>query len=116
MKKYGSFNLISFKDERDQKYKFVFLSSVFLLDGIVAFMMGFFRWQAGPLMGMLDFGFAGLCIALLLYLRKHREQVDRLGSIVLALSFAMFFTVYILAPYNTTRLSLFFLLLSGAFF
>jgi diguanylate cyclase (GGDEF)-like protein/PAS domain S-box-containing protein len=116
MKKYGSFNLISFKDERDQKYKFVFLSSVFLLDGIVAFMMGFFRWQAGPLMGMLDFGFAGLCIALLLYLRKHREQVERLGSIVLALSFAMFFTVYILAPYNTTRLSLFFLLLSGAFF
>lgn len=116
MKKYGSFNLVSFKDERDQRYKFIFLSSVFLLDGVVACVMGVFRWQAGMVMGMIDFGFAALCFALLLYLRKHREYAEQLGSVVLALSYVMFFAIYLLAPYNTMRLSLFFLLLSGAFF
>ena len=39
-----------------------------------------------------------------------------MASITLALSFVLFLAIYILAPYNTMRLSLFFLLLAGAFF
>ena len=87
MKKSGSFNLIFFRDERDQRYKFIFLSSVFLLDGVIAFGMGFFRWQAGTTMAMIDFGFAGLWFVLLVYLRRHQDHVDQLGSAVLVLSF-----------------------------
>ena len=116
MKRSGSFNLIFLKDERNQRYKFIFLSSVFLLDGIVAFVMGIFRWQVGTTMAMIDFGFAGLCFVLLAYLRRHQEHVEPLGSVVLVLSFVMFSAIYVLAPYNTMRLSLFFLLLSVAFF
>lgn len=116
MKKSGSFNLIFFRDERDQKYKFIFLSSVLLLDGIVAFVMGFFRWPISSVMGAIDFVFAGLCFALLAYVRRHREKAEESGSIALVLSYLMFLAIYILAPYNTMRLSLFFLLISAAFF
>ncbi len=116
MKKSGSFNLIFFKDERDQKYKFVFLSSLLLLDGIIAFVMGFLRWDVGPVMGMIDFGFAATCFVLLAWLHQHRGQTEMLGSLALALSFLMFLAIYLLAPYNTLRLSLFFLLIAAAFF
>jgi diguanylate cyclase (GGDEF)-like protein/PAS domain S-box-containing protein len=116
MKKSGSFNLIFFKDERDQKYKFLFLSSVLLLDGIIAFVMGFFRWNIFPVMGMIDFGFAAVCFLLLAWLHRHREKTEQIGSIALVLSFLMFLAIYILAPYNTMRLSLFFLLIAAAFF
>lgn len=102
--------------ERDHKYKFNFLSSVLVLDGLVAFVMGFMRWQASVTMGMIDFSFAGLCLALLVYIYRHPGKVEQMSSIVLVFSFGLFFAIYVMAPYNTMRLSLFFLLLSGAFF
>jgi diguanylate cyclase (GGDEF)-like protein/PAS domain S-box-containing protein len=116
MKKFGSFSLVYFRDERDEKYKFIFLNSVLLLDGIIAFVMGFFHWNISPVMGMIDFGFAAACLFLLAYLYKHREKTEPIGSFALALSFLMFLAVYLLASYNTMRLSLFFLLISAAFF
>jgi diguanylate cyclase (GGDEF)-like protein/PAS domain S-box-containing protein len=116
MKQSGPFNLNVFKVERNHRYKFTFLSSVLALNGMITFGMGFIRWQAGMTMGMIDFGFAGLCLALLVYLYRHRDQVELLSSITVALSFCLFLAVYIFAPYNTMRLSLFFLLLAGAFF
>ncbi len=116
MNKIGSFNFNFSKNERDERYKVVFLNSVFLLAGFVAFGMGFIRWQTSVTMGMIDFGFAGLCFFLLAYLRRHRDKVDLISSIALALSFGLFLAIYILASYNTMRLSLFFLLSAAAFF
>jgi diguanylate cyclase (GGDEF)-like protein/PAS domain S-box-containing protein len=116
MKQPGSFNLNDFKVERDHRYKFTFLSSVLMLNGMITLGMGFIRWQASVTMGMIDFGFAGLCLALLVYLHRHRDQVELLSSITVVLSFCLFLAIYIFAPYNTMRLSLFFLLLAGAFF
>src|SRR5512135_3503623 len=108
MKKSGLFNLNFFDDERGQSYKVSFLNGVFLLAGAIAFVMGFIRWPASATMGVIDFGFAGICFALLAYLQRHRQQVELLGWAALLLSFALSFAVYILAPYNTMRLSLFF--------
>ena len=102
--------------EQDARQKIVFLDSVFLLAGVVAFAMGFIRWQSSVLMGAIDFLFAGLCIALLAYLHRHKNQVELVSSIALVLCFLLFFAIYLLAPYNTTRLSLFFLLSASAFF
>ncbi len=116
MNKSGPFNLNSFKDERDQIYKYIFLSSVLMLNGIISLGMGFIRWQVSPILGMIDFGFGAFFLALAAYLYWHRNQVELLSSITVALSFCLFLFIYIFAPYNTMRLSLFFLLLAGAFF
>ena len=116
MRKFETFDSAASEAERDHGYKLKFLNTVLLLDGLGAFTMGFIRWQASVTMGMIDFGFTGLCLALLVYLYRYPSRVEQMGSLVLALSFGLFLTVYVLAPYNTMRLSLFFLLLSGAFF
>lgn len=110
------FNLHLSKDEQEIKHKVAFLNNVFLFAGIVALGMGFIRWQQSPLMGMIDFGFSWLSLALLYYLRQHKEKVELLSTLALALSFVLFFAIFVLAPYNTTRTSLFFLLSASAFF
>lgn len=116
MKKSGSFNSNLFESGRDHGYRFIFLSSVLVLNGAITIGMGFIRWQAGAALGIIDFGIGALWLALLFYLRRHRDQVELLGTITVTLSFCQFLAIYILAPYNTMRLSLFFLLLAGAFF
>lgn len=109
-------NLNFSKDEQGIKHKVAFLNNVFFFAAIVALGMGFVRWQESRLMGMIDFGFSGLSFALLYYLRQHKEKVDLLSSLALILSFILFFAIFVLAPYNTTRTSLFLLLSASAFF
>ncbi|MDD2926615.1 ATP-binding protein [Rhodoferax sp.] len=104
------------EEEQDIKHKVVFLNNVFSFAGVVAFGMGFVRWQESALMGLIDFGFAGLSLALLLYLRNHREAVERIAFIALTLAAILFFAIYLLAPHNTTRSSLFLLLTASAVF
>ncbi len=103
-------------DGPERNYKIAFLNHVFLFAGIVAFGMGFIRWQESILMGVLDFGFSGLSFALLYYLRQHKEKTELLSSLALIFSFILFFAIFLLAPHNTTRSSLFFLLSASAFF
>ena len=103
-------------DSDDLLPKERFLFSVFLLAGIVAGGMGFFRWQASVAMGVIDFLFAALSFGLLTYLRHHRQHIEVVSSIALLLCFALFLAIYLLAPQNMMRLSLFFLLAASAFF
>jgi diguanylate cyclase (GGDEF)-like protein/PAS domain S-box-containing protein len=60
--------------------------------------------------------FSLAAFALLHYLRRHPEKVETAASIALVLAFVLFFAIYLLAPYQTNRLSLFFLLSASAFF
>lgn len=80
--------------------------------------MGFIRWQEGhPLAGVIDFGFSLLNIALLYYLRYRKyATIDSVITLALTSSFVIFFAIFVTAPYNVTRLSLFFLLLVSVFF
>lgn len=103
-------------DEQSIRYKIDFLNRVFLFAGVVAFGMGFFRWQDSVLAGIIDFVFSVLCFSLLFYLRQHKEKVEVVCSIALVLSYILFFAIFMLAPLNTTRSSLFFLLLASAIF
>lgn len=98
------------------KFKVDFLNSVFLLAVVVAFGMGFYRWQYSPLMGMIDFGFSLIGLAALYYLKGHREKVEFVSTVAIVLAFLLFFAIYLLAPYNTMRLSLFFLLSAAVFY
>lgn len=96
--------------------KINFLNSVFLFAGVVAFGMGFVRWQASAVMGAIDFAFSLCNFALVYYLHSHKERIEAISTTALVLSYGLFTAIYLLAPYNTTRISLFFLLLASAFF
>jgi len=67
-------------------------------------------------MGSIDFAFAGLSMALLFYLSRHKQYIERISTLALTLSFALFLAIYLLAPYNTMRLSLYYLLAASGFF
>jgi diguanylate cyclase (GGDEF)-like protein/PAS domain S-box-containing protein len=111
-----SLNQIFAEKENHLKYKIIYLNSVFLLAAVVAFGMGFYRWQVNPLLGAIDFGFVLVAVALLTYLKHHRDKVEVISNIALTLSFSLFYAIYLLAPYQTNRLSLFFLLAAAAIF
>ena len=98
------------------KYKIAFLNSVFLMAAVVAFGMGFYRWQYSRLMGMIDFGFAASSTAVLYLLKRRREKIELISSVAITLAYLLFLAIYLLAPYNTMRLSLFFLLSAAAFY
>lgn len=98
------------------KYKIDFLNSVFLMAVLIAFGMGFYRWQQSPIMGMIDFGFSAIGIACLYYLKRNKEKVDFISTLAIVLAYMLFLAIYVLAPYNTMRLSLFFLLSAAVFF
>jgi len=116
LRRFPGIKLNSHEDKRSDSHKVFFLNSVFLVEGIFAFGMAFIRWQASVIMGIIEFGFAVLSFALLAYLYGHREKVERVSSMALTLSFGLFSALYVLAPYSTMRLSLFFLLPAAAFF
>jgi diguanylate cyclase (GGDEF)-like protein/PAS domain S-box-containing protein len=96
--------------------KVTFLNSVFLFAGIVALGMSFYRWQFSPVMGMIDFVFAICNFGLIYYLNHHKEKTSNISTIAIILSYFLFTAIYLLAPYNSTRISLFFLLSASAFF
>ncbi len=114
--KFLLFNMHFSESEQPVKYKIVFLNSVFLLAGIVAFGLAFIRMQTSLALGVIDFVFALLNFALLAYLNRHKEKIELVSSIALSLSFLLFSAIYLLAPANPTRVSLFFLLAASAFF
>ena len=103
-------------EDDETRHKTGFLYSVFLFAGIVASGMGFVRLQSNILMGLIDFVFAGLNFALLFYLSRHKQHIEIVSTLALTLSYVLFLAVYLLAPYNTMRLSLFFLLAASGFF
>ncbi|MDD2684896.1 MAG: EAL domain-containing protein [Gallionella sp.] len=111
-----TFNQSFTEDEQHLKFKVVFLNSVFLMAGVIAFAMGFYRWQLSPLMGAIEFTFSASSVVALIYLRHHKEKIEFISSLAIALCFLLFFAIFLLAPYNTMRLALFFLLSAGAFF
>ncbi len=110
------FNKTYSEQEQQLRYKVAFLNSVFLMAGLVAFGMGFYRWQQSPLMGAIDFAFSSISLALLYFLKQHRDKVELVSTVAIVLAFLLFLAIYLLAPYNTMRLSLFFLLSAAAFY
>ncbi|MDD5470825.1 MAG: EAL domain-containing protein [Sideroxydans sp.] len=104
------------EQEQHIRYKVVFLNSVFLLAVVVAFGMGFYRWQHSALMGAIDFAFSIGGLLALAYLRRHKEKVELVSTVAIAMAYLLFLAIYLLAPYNTMRLSLFFLLSASVFY
>lgn len=105
-----------FMNARPLDHKAAFLNSVFLFAGIVALGMSFYRWQISAALGLVDLLFALGNFALVYYLNRNPERVDTLSSIALALAYLLFTALYLLAPYNSTRITLFLLLTASAFF
>ncbi len=104
------------EQEQHIRYKVIFLNSVFLLAVVVAFGMGFYRWQHSVLMGAIDFTFSIAGLLALEYLRRHKEKVEIVSTVAIVMAYLLFLAIYLLAPYNTMRLSLFFLLSASVFY
>jgi diguanylate cyclase (GGDEF)-like protein/PAS domain S-box-containing protein len=104
------------EDELHLRFKIIFLNSVFLMAAVVSFGMGFYRWQHSAVMGAIDFVFSLLSFLTLYYLRRHKEKIELISTLAIAMCYVLFTAIYLLANYNSVRLSLFFLLAAAAFF
>jgi diguanylate cyclase (GGDEF)-like protein/PAS domain S-box-containing protein len=106
----------SLEQEKEDKAKIAFLNNLFILAGVITFGMGFVRLQESITLGLVDFGFCLFSAVMLYFIHNHQKQIELITSVSLALFFLLFITIYLLAPNNPTRVSLFFPLLSSAFF
>ena len=104
------------EDEQRLRYKIAFLNSIFLLAALIALGLGFYRLGPSPRLAAFDFGYAGAAFALLFVLHRFPARVEGIATTALVLSYVLFFAIFLMAPYQTNRLSLFFLLSAAAFF
>jgi len=101
---------------REQENKIRFLNSVFLLACVVSLIMGFIRWQDSVILGAIDLCFSAISLGLLIYLKYNKEKIETISFIAIISSFLLFTSIYFIAPLNTTRFALFFLLIASVFF
>lgn len=99
-----------------EKQKIAFLNSVFLLAGIIAGVMSFIRIQHNLLLGLIEIGFTIGAFTLLAYLHKHHHKAEFISTLAICACYILFMSIYVLAPYNSTRILLFLLLAASALF
>ncbi len=99
------------------RYRILFLNSVFLFAGVSAFGMSFIRWYgASPMIAIADLVFSAIVFFLLYYLKNHKDKIEIISFFALFVAYLLFFSLYLVANDTPTRISLFFLLSSSAFF
>ena len=105
------------RGEEYTKYKYLFLNNVIGFSAIAASFMGFVRIQQANLMlGGIDLLFSLLFALLLLRLRNPGEDIERISNALLVAAYLFFTAIFLLAPYQATRLELYYLLVASAFF
>jgi len=97
-------------------YKLTFLKTIFFVAALMALAVGLYRLPSAPALAAFDFAFSLAGFTLVPYLRRHPEKVELIASIALVLAYILFLAIFLLAPYQTNRLSVFFLLSATAFF
>ncbi len=97
-------------------YKLRFLYPLLLLAGLAAMFMSFVTRHNSVLLAVVDLGFTAFSFCLLIYLSRHKHRIEAVSTLALLLASILFVAVYLLAPLNRMRLSLFFLLTAFAFF
>lgn len=103
--------------EADMKYRYLFLNNVIGFAAFVAMIMGFVRIeQANVVMGDIDLAFSVVFVLLLLRLRSGKEEIERISHALIFASYLLFTALYLLAPHQSTRLELYYLLVASAFF
>jgi len=105
------------QSDHPDRYKLLFLNSVFLFAGVSAFGMSFVRWHsATPAIAIADLVFSAIAFFLLYYLNNNKDKIELLGFFALLVTYLLFFSLYLVANDNPARISLFFLLSASAFF
>ena len=104
-------------DEEPIKHKFVFLNSVMSVTILITFVMGIYRYlHDNEVVSTIDFSFALLAALLLLMLRRDKSHIEAIATALLAAAFLLFLTLLLYASVQSTRLSVFFLLVASAFY
>lgn len=96
--------------------RLIFLRAFLILSPLLATVIGLYRWQQHWLLGTIDFSYSLACVGLFHQLRKHPLKIEWVVNGTLAIGYGLCTAMYLLAPYNKMRLSLFFLLSAAAFF
>jgi diguanylate cyclase (GGDEF)-like protein len=104
-------------DEEDIKHKFVFLNSVISFTIIITIAMGSYRYlNDNEIVSTIDFGFALVSTLLLFLLRRDKSYLERIATLLLAAACLLFITLFLYATVQSTRISVFFLLVASAFY
>lgn len=104
-------------DEEHIKFKIIFLNSVISFSILITLLMGVYRYaHHNSVVSIIDFTFAVIATLLLFALRQKKERIEMIATILLIAAFVLFLTIFLFAPMQSTRLSLFFLLVASAFY
>jgi diguanylate cyclase (GGDEF)-like protein len=104
-------------DEEETKHKFLFLNSVISFTILITFLMGIYRYlHANGIVSFFDFSFSFLSVLLLFLLRKRKDMIELVATILLVAAFMLFVTVFVFATMQSTRIAVFFLLVASAFY
>ena len=104
------------RDNKYQKYKFIFLNNIVGFAIIVSIIMGFIRLQHGSFLAYIDFLLAFILSIGLFYLRINREKIEKIATLMIILLYGLFILIYLLNSIQHTTFELFFLLLISASF
>lgn len=104
-------------DEEEMKRKFLFLNSVISFSIIITVVMGIYRYvHENSIVSVFDFGFALLSALLLFLLRRRKERIEFVATVLLLAAFMLFVTIFVFATMQSTRIATFFLLVASAFY
>ncbi|MEJ2469445.1 MAG: GGDEF domain-containing protein, partial [Campylobacterales bacterium] len=79
--------------------------------------MGSYRYlNDNEIVSTIDFGFALVSTLLLFLLRRDKSYLERIATLLLAAAFLLFITLFLYATVQSTRISVFFLLVASAFY
>ncbi|MBU1658006.1 GGDEF domain-containing protein [bacterium] len=103
--------------ENDVKYKIIFLNSVVGFAALIAFIMGIIRLNSSYiLMGFIDIIFSIVFLFFLFQLRTSKDKIDFISNALIFTAYLLFTAIYLLADNQSSRFSVYYLLLTSAFF
>lgn len=108
----------NFTDHDEQlKHKFIFINSVYGFGLIAIFIMSIVRYlQNDILISIADGIFTIVILFSLLLLRSNHSKLTQVSNILLATTYIVFFAIFLFADTQSTRLSIFFLLIGASYF
>lgn len=112
---HSGYNFLSHEDET--KYKFLFINSVYGFAAFVILILAMAKYfNSDILIGISNMGLAIITIFSLLLLRKNKKTLHLVSNILIMLTFIVFFTIFLYADAQMTRMFIFFFLIAAVYF
>ncbi|MDA7818057.1 GGDEF domain-containing protein [Sulfurimonas sp.] len=104
-------------DEKNIKYKFIYLNYIATLAIIFTSVIGVMRlYNDHCVLGSIEIGLSFVAIGLLVMLRKDKRHIERISTALLLIAFILSMYTFIYATEQSTRIIVFILLGHGIYF